>query len=280
MSFYKTWRFWEAVIASTLSVPIAWLLGKVFGPIRDGIVAMGWDGFAAWFANLGWFLFVASWTGWFVWRRPLTATRIVAESTRSAPVGLTQAATDKPGLAVPPSPAKPREAKAMPPVPPPKKLVDELELTFQRRDDGLFAVVRNVNHNPPPKRDISLEVVDICCWSPERSVFFEVPEVNRAKKPILVRHSDGDTELYFQRKQRFRLFEATDNKSRIRFMYATPTNKDTVSLETIVLGEGIWLFRLRLKWGQLAEESEHFFQWKSASLIPEVVHDPRQPVVG
>jgi hypothetical protein len=33
---------------------------------------MGWDGFSAWFANLGWFLFVASWTAWLVWRRPLT----------------------------------------------------------------------------------------------------------------------------------------------------------------------------------------------------------------
>jgi len=74
MSFYKTWRFWESVVASAVAAALLWLLGQLLKPVRATVIGMGWDGFVEWFANLGWFLFVMTLAIWFVNRRGLHQT--------------------------------------------------------------------------------------------------------------------------------------------------------------------------------------------------------------
>jgi hypothetical protein len=69
MPFYRTWRFWESVVASCVAALLLWLLSKLLQPIGPLVTAMGWEGFPAWFGNLGWFLFVMTLAVWWVNRR-------------------------------------------------------------------------------------------------------------------------------------------------------------------------------------------------------------------
>lgn len=74
MHFYRTWRFWESVLASVAAVVLLWLLGELLEPLQAVVIRMGWDGFAWWFAKLGWFLFAATLAVWYVNRRPAGTT--------------------------------------------------------------------------------------------------------------------------------------------------------------------------------------------------------------